>query len=156
MTSGYSFGGIDSFALPSMRIQGARLQAGVADYGVVVLPGLTGMRLEALEKLAQFCRQGGTVIATKRLPETAYGWKGRAENTAKLRVLVREMFGDIQGKAVSQNAYGKGQAIFVNDQTATFPEGAPGPRCSRTSCSSRTTRTSHSSTAGARARTSIS
>jgi hypothetical protein len=120
VTNGYSFGGIDSFALPSMRIQGGRLQAGVADYGVVVLPGLMGMRLEAMEKLAQFSRQGGTVIATKRLPETAYGWKGRAENTAKLRALVREMFGEVQGKTVSQNAYGKGKAIFVADQTVTF------------------------------------
>ena len=78
----------------------------------MVLPGLRGMPLADLEKLAQFVREGGSLIAVRRLPEEAYGWKDRKANTAKLQALVREMF--------AGPSYGKGRAVFVNSEQEEF------------------------------------
>ena len=82
INNGYSFDGIDSATLP----------LGLGKYRVIVLPGLEGLPLAHLEKLAQFARGGGCVIATKRLPEVAWGWKSRQADTLRLKALVREMF----------------------------------------------------------------
>jgi hypothetical protein len=75
LRAGYSFDGIDSATLPQARIEGGRLKMGVGDYRIVVLPNLEGMPRADLERLAAFARAGGTVIATRRLPEIAWGRK---------------------------------------------------------------------------------
>jgi len=77
LRAGYNFDGIDSATLPSARIEGARLKMGLGDYRVVVLPNLEGMPRVDLEKLAAFAASGGTVIATRRLPSIAWGWRDR-------------------------------------------------------------------------------
>lgn len=120
VANGYNFGGVDSSTLPGMRIEGARLQAGIADYGLVVLPGLEGIRPDVMEKIAEFCRSGGTVIASRRLPAVAYGWLDRDAHTTRLRTLVKKMFGDTEGKPFARRNYGKGKVIFAGDETANF------------------------------------
>ena len=74
-----------------------------------------------MEKIAEFCRRGGIVIATLRLPEYAYGWKNREENTARLKSLVAQMFGERSAaQEVAENSFGSGKAIFVADETTNF------------------------------------
>jgi hypothetical protein len=92
VNNGYSFDAIDSATLPLARIEAGRLKMGLGDYRVVVLPNLDGMPLADLEKLAEFVKAGGHVIATRRLPQLAYGWKNRVDDTGKLRQLVKTMF----------------------------------------------------------------
>lgn len=104
--AGYSFDGIDSATLPDARVENGRLRMGAGDYAVVVLPNLTGMPLADLEKLAAFVRSGGSVLATRRLPELSWGWKTRAAETPRFKQLVKEMF---------QPGYGKGRAALVPD-----------------------------------------
>ncbi len=118
LTSGYNYDGIDSAAMRKwVRVQGDRLVTKEGNYRIVVLPNLTGITLESMEKIAQFCRNGGTVIATTRLPERVYG-KESATKTLHLRALVQEMFGDAPHKTQGNHApfiqqYGEGRAIFV-------------------------------------------
>ena len=121
ITNGYSFGGIDGFTLPEMRIEDGRLKAGFANYRVLILPNLIGLRLDSMYKIAEFCREGGIVVATQRLPDVAYGWKGREDNTAQLKSLVAQIFG-FKGPQCesSTNRFGKGLAVFVADETAAF------------------------------------
>ncbi|MCZ2077265.1 MAG: hypothetical protein HUU41_12955 [Bryobacteraceae bacterium] len=92
ISSGYSFDGIDSSTLPHAEIDAGHLKMGLGDYRVVVLPHLKGMPLPDAEKLAEFVRSGGHVIATERLPELAYGWKRREADSARLRALLGELF----------------------------------------------------------------
>lgn len=114
VTSGYAFDGIDSATLPQAKIAGERLQMGLGDYRIVVLPNLTGMPLADLEKLATFVKAGGCVIATKRLPEVAYGGQSHQSDTEALSRLVREMFAGPR--------YGKGRAILVPDERDSLRE----------------------------------
>src|SRR5207247_1554964 len=46
----------------------------------------------AMEKIAAFCRAGGTVIATRRLPNRVYGLHQEGA-TGRLRALIGEFFG---------------------------------------------------------------
>ncbi|MEN6604374.1 MAG: glycosyl hydrolase, partial [Bryobacteraceae bacterium] len=107
INNGYSFDAIDSATLPHARIEAGRLKMGLGDYRVVVLPHLEGMPLADLRKLAAFVKQGGYVVATKRLPRLAYGWKTHKEDTAELQRLAKSMF---DGR----------RAILVSDEREAF------------------------------------
>jgi hypothetical protein len=93
ITNGYSFDGVDTFALAGMQVEEGKLRSGDAEYPIVVLPHLTGIDVESLRKIRSFVDQGGTVIATARLPGTAYGMQDREKNQAEVERLVLELFG---------------------------------------------------------------
>ncbi len=121
ITNGYSFDGVDAFTLPPMQVQAARLRMGDCDFAVVVLPNLTGIDLPAVQKIAEFVREGGSVIATRRLPDTAWGMNGRDENRATVRQIVAEVFGSVPpGTSFVERSYGKGRAIFAGDEVGSF------------------------------------
>jgi hypothetical protein len=121
MAAGFNFDGIDRAILaPGLRVDRGRLELGDASYRIVVLPGLTGISLELLERLAEFCRAGGTVIATGRLPDRVYGLQNRQERQRHMQRIVGEMFGAAGAAGPHRQAYGKGQAIFVPGDTEEF------------------------------------
>jgi len=121
ITNGYSFDGIDTFALAEMRVEEGRLRSGDGKYSVVVLPHLTGIDVESLRKIRSFVDQGGIVIATERLPETAYGMQDREKNQAEVERLVRELFGIVpEGPALQSHRLGNGVAIFSRDERTSF------------------------------------
>jgi hypothetical protein len=123
VTNGYSFDGVDAFTLPQMQVREGRLRMGDCDFAVVVLPNLTGIDVAALKKLAEFVAAGGCVIATRRLPDTAWGLNGRDGNRALVRKLVSEMFGVVaRGESLVEHPYGKGRAIFAGDESGSLRE----------------------------------
>src|SRR6185369_15214048 len=100
ITNGYSFDGIDTFSMrEGIRIADGRLRKGDGDYAVIVLPNLTGIDLESLQQIAAFVRDGGTAIATRRLPGTSWGVRDRERNRAAVRALTAELFGEVPADA---------------------------------------------------------
>ena len=74
-------------------------------------PHLTGIDVESLRKIRSFVDQGGPVIATARLPGTAYGMQDREKNQADLERLVLELFGVVpEGPALQSHRLGNGVA----------------------------------------------
>ena len=121
VTHGYSLDGVDAFTLPRMEAREGRLRLGDCDFAVVILPNLTGIDLPALRKVAEFVHEGGSVIATRRLPETAWGLHEREENRAAVKKLVGELFGALpSGSAFVDHRYGRGRAIFVADELGSL------------------------------------
>jgi hypothetical protein len=98
ITNGFCFDGVDAFTLRDMRVENGRLKMGDGDYAVLVLPNLTAIDAESARKIAEFARQGGTVIATRRMPDRAYGLRDRERNSAEVRKLMAEIFAS--GKAI--------------------------------------------------------
>ena len=110
--AGYDFDGIDFWAVDRLgQPRGGRLDAGAASYEGLVLPGLEFMDAGALEKIVEFCRTGGTVVASGRLPAHAPGL-GREGEEQKLRRLIAEIFGE-RPVAGAFHACGKGGGVFV-------------------------------------------
>src|SRR5262249_23160908 len=93
LRSGYNFDGIDFFAMNALaRLRNGTLTAGHGRYLIVILPPMTGMDFQALEKLEQFCASGGTVLAVGRVPQRVYGIRERSD-TPRLKAMLTEMFG---------------------------------------------------------------
>ena len=122
VTNGYAFDGVDTFTFNGgMRAEQGRLRMGDGDYGVLVLPNLTAIDVASLEKIAAFVRTGGRVIATRRLPETAWGLRDREANRARVRALMAELFGDPRpGQALTVKPYGQGLCVLARDERASF------------------------------------
>jgi hypothetical protein len=116
LSHGYTFDGISGDILRAKGVvRGAWLDVGDGSYRVVVLPRLTGMRLAALDRIADFVRSGGTAIAVGRLPERSYGGAQPDKDSERLRDVVAQMFG-AASPAYSDHRYGSGRAIFVNGE----------------------------------------
>lgn len=121
ITNGYSFDGVDTFAFREMRVEQGRLRSGDGDYSTLVLPNLTGIDIESLRKIRAFVDQGGVVIATRRLPETAYGMRDRDKNRREVEQTIGEMFGSIpNGVALHEHRCGNGVASFSRDERTSF------------------------------------
>jgi hypothetical protein len=95
ITNGYNFDGIDFWTINRLaRVKNGKLVCGDGEYSVVILPGLEGMDLKALEKLAEFVKQGGTLIAIKRLPDRVYGTTRESKGArTRLHESMDQLFG---------------------------------------------------------------
>jgi hypothetical protein len=106
-----------------IRIADGRLRKGDGDYAVIVLPNLAGIDLESLQRIAAFVRDGGTAIATRRLPGTSWGLRDRERNRSTVRALAAELFGEIPAHAsLHEQTYGKGRTIFASDELGSLRE----------------------------------
>jgi hypothetical protein len=82
LDAGYNFDYIDD---------GAIAHAGVP-YRILILPGVERIPLATLQKLDEFVRQGGTLVATRRTPSLAPGLMEAESQTPKIRELSRALF----------------------------------------------------------------
>ena len=112
ISAGYDFDGLDMWALNRLgRTRSARLAVGEAAYEGLVLPDLERMDVDALERIADFCRAGGTVVAAGRLPDRDPGL-GRERGSQRVKTLVRDIFGE-NPAAGKPHPCGRGRGVFV-------------------------------------------
>jgi len=93
LEAGYGFDFIDDAA--SNHAAGIENRALVANgnrYGIVILPGVERMPLETLQKLEQFARQGGALVATQRTPSLSPGLVDAETETPRIRELSQTVF----------------------------------------------------------------
>ncbi len=119
---GFSFDFINASRIKEARIDGPLLCAGPMRYRVVVLPALKTIEPEALHRLRDFCRSGGTVVGTDRLPDVSPGFQNIETETGRVRRLVREIFGGIQDPTAAPwrgesrargNLCGRGEGVYI-------------------------------------------
>jgi len=122
ITNGYAFDGVDTHTLNrGMQYDSGRLRLGDGDYGVLVLPNLIGIDVESAEKIEGFVRGGGTVIATRRLPDRAWGLANREQRSARVREIIKQVFGEPTSPAgYHEHTLGSGLAILCGDEQGTF------------------------------------
>jgi hypothetical protein len=121
-TNGYSFEGIDaSIFRVGLRTEGGRLALGDGNYSILVMPNLTGVDVDVLEAVVNFARGGGTLVVTRRVPDTTYGWKDRAARIERVRELTAELFGPGRLRnEMRTHVLGAGKAIFCPDEEASL------------------------------------
>jgi hypothetical protein len=82
LESGYDLDFFDDDSLRQTgRIEKGALVLGPNKYRIVVLPGVETIPLDALQKLEEFARSGGILIATRRIPKAAPGLSATAEQS---------------------------------------------------------------------------
>ena len=104
--SGYNLDFFDDQLL-EMRgaVVGDRLAFGDVRYRVVILPGVERILPATMEMLETFARAGGIVIATRRLPDLAPGYKATDADTQTVRAIAQRLFKS-----------GSGTGIFLEDE----------------------------------------
>jgi hypothetical protein len=115
--AGYDFDLINDDALAKIaKVANGKLKAGTAEYAVAIVPGVEFMPPESLERLAEFARQGGFLILTERLPETAPGLTQRESGTQRLRDALAGIFPGGHPQADSVQTAGKGKAVLASER----------------------------------------
>jgi hypothetical protein len=121
ITNGYAFDGVDTFTMNSgMSNDNGRLRLGDGDYSVLVLPNLTGMDAESLDKIEAFVAGGGILIATKRLPERCWGLSERERRTASVLEGIARLFGNGPHREYREITIGRGRTIFCPDERGSL------------------------------------
>jgi len=121
VTNGYALDGVDTFTMNSgMRAEAGRLRQGDGDFAVLVLPNLTGIDPESLELIEAFVQGGGFLIATRRLPERAWGLRDRERRSARVREITARLFGEGQHREYREATVGRGRTIFCPDEQGSF------------------------------------
>jgi hypothetical protein len=93
--AGYNLDFFDDVLLGKYgRVEGGSLAFGDLRYKVVILAGVERMPLATLRQLETFARQGGILIATRRLPALAPGFTATDADQAEVRAIVQRLFTD--------------------------------------------------------------
>jgi len=93
LESGYNFDFIDDAAIQNLgKVEAHGLAVNANRYSVIILPGVERIPLATLQKLKEFARQGGVLIATQRVPSLAPGLLEGEKQTAEIRAIAGELF----------------------------------------------------------------
>jgi hypothetical protein len=117
--NGFDFNFVnDQVLVERSSIENGKLTIEKMEHSVLILPRMSYLSLRTLERISEFCRAGGVVIAIERLPEFSTGFTGYEENDEKLRAIVTEMFGTIPiHEPIVRNKYGQGEAVLLRVET---------------------------------------
>lgn len=86
LDAGFNFDFLDADAINQLGIP----------YKVLILPGVDRIPVETYAKVLDFARHGGIVIATRRLPGTAPGYRNASEDTTRIGETSNQLFhGDV-------------------------------------------------------------
>ncbi len=113
--SGFDFNLVnDHILVKESQITGGKLQIGKMQHSVLILPNMTYIPAASMERVLEFCRSGGLVIATEHLPQYSTGFQNFDTNNQRVRDMVRQIFGDVSETASSANhPCGKGTGVFL-------------------------------------------
>lgn len=112
--AGLDYDFLDFRSLRDAEIRDGRLHIGNESYRVMIISDMRAMHYSSLEKLRDFYRAGGIVLAAGALPEAS---SRRGEQDEKVEAILREIFGVVAAdtNAVKQTNKAKGVGLYVAD-----------------------------------------
>jgi hypothetical protein len=126
LASGYNIDFFDDELLERRgRVDGGTLAFGDVRYKVVVLAGVERMPLATLRTLEEFARGGGIVIATRRLPARAPGFKSSEADHGAVKAIVQRLFDGPDAPGVflpSEGQFGTALSRRLRPDLACTPE----------------------------------
>ncbi len=121
LSNGYNFDLVNDevlqhkaeFTGPTLRIQNN-------DYRVLILPNIEAMPVASLQRVADYVKQGGAVIALEKVPSSACDTVTLLEDSLELRDTVSKLFKKSTGRdglglegPSSMHAYGEGTTYWL-------------------------------------------
>jgi alpha-L-rhamnosidase len=93
LEAGYNFDFIDDAAIQNLgKAQDHALAVNANRYSIIILPGVERIPLATLQRLTDFARQGGVLIAMRKIPSMAPGLMEGEKDTAEVRAITKELF----------------------------------------------------------------
>jgi hypothetical protein len=87
-------------------------------YRVLVLPDTDRMTLPVLQKVEQLIKQGAVVYGPK--PTKSPSLAGYPDADGQIQTIANAVWGDCDGKSVTEHTYGKGKIVWGADLAATI------------------------------------
>jgi len=101
LESGFNLDFFDDDSLKQAgRVEKDSLVFGKNKYRIVILPGVERIPLHTYRKLEEFVRGGGILIATRRVPQLAPGFKATEAETTEVLELSRKLFKETGARAL--------------------------------------------------------
>jgi hypothetical protein len=111
LDSGYNLDFFDDGMLDLRgKVENGTLAFGDVRYKVVVLAGVERIEPATMQKLKEFAAGGGTVVATRRWPDRAPGYRATEQDTQAVRDIAQYLF---KGPTVP--------GLFIEDETQLGP-----------------------------------
>jgi alpha-L-rhamnosidase len=124
LMAGFNFDGVDFFAMNRLaRADHGRLAAGDGSYSVLFLPPLRRIEIGALERIAEFARAGGLVVALDHPPLQACG--GQNRDPQRFHALLVELFGE-EPRQFPRYACGRGFGVVAANTSTGIREAVEG------------------------------
>lgn len=113
VANGYDFDPVNDDVLQNRaHVENGHIRVRDLSYRFLILPRTTAVPVATMEFFRQFVLGGGVVIALDELPSVSVGMNNYAQNDARVRQIVTELFGpDGKGKAHQ----GGGRTCFIPD-----------------------------------------
>ncbi len=114
LDAGFNFDFIDADAINSIGIP----------YKILILPGVDRIPAQSYEKILDFARRGGIVVATRRLPATAPGYRDAAAVSAQIQAVTETLFQghvDTAHFAPDERTLGESLASWLQPDFVTSP-----------------------------------
>lgn len=93
LEAGFNLDFFDDDVLKQMgKVETGALTLGANKYKAIVLPNVERMPLATLQKLEEFARQGGVIVAARRKPSSLPGNKNSEAERAQFDALVQQLF----------------------------------------------------------------
>jgi hypothetical protein len=80
-------------------------------YQVLVLANDSRMSVTMAEKIRELVRDGATVLARQK-PDRTPGLENYPASEQQLKAIIDDLFGDLDGKAVTERSFGKGRILL--------------------------------------------
>jgi len=125
---GYDFDYINADALlhrTSVSSNGRVTLPDGMSYAVLVLPDCDHMTLPVLNKINDLVMKGATVIGRK--PDYTPGYSGFPESESKLKEIVLDLWGDLDGISRTRRVHGKGTIIWRTSLKSALEISGTGP-----------------------------
>lgn len=74
------------------RFEGQAIRVRDLEYRALILPNIEALPPESMERIEQYARGGGVVIALERIPEASTGFLNYAERDARVRSIAAKLF----------------------------------------------------------------
>ena len=100
----------------SASLEEGALRIGDNEYRILILPNIESMPLESLERIRDFARLGGVVIALERVPELSVGLAEYERRDAAVRQIVAAMFDRPTWRAnpTAPRDFGEGRTYHIH------------------------------------------
>jgi len=116
LANGYDFDLINDDVLQNhARFDDGVIRVRDLEYRVLLLPNIQAMPLETLERVQEYVRGGGVVIALERVPECSVGLADYERKDEAVRTIVDDMFDTPvwRRNSTAPRDYGKGKTYHV-------------------------------------------
>ncbi|MEN8250598.1 MAG: glycosyl hydrolase, partial [Bacteroidota bacterium] len=114
ISNGYDFDLLNDDAIQNIaEFKDGEIRIRNMQYKILLIPNIETLPLKSLQRIEQYVKNGGTVIALDRLPEYSAGFTGAAKKDKKVKEIVSGMFAGLNGKNINANSVGKGHVHYL-------------------------------------------